>query len=488
MLIIPLTGKTSWRNPPVITISIILINVFIYFIFQDSETDLHYQNADYYFASGLASIEIPHYFAYQKGRVVENTDHESFQRFNDDLLLRYYTELQKNFQFLERLKNDQVIFPSDPVYAKWKILRNRYEEMRLQIVSHKYGFRPAYKNLQTSFTYMFLHGGFGHLLGNMIFLWIVGCILELGCGRLPYVILYLIGGFAAVWLFWLAYMDSTVPLVGASGAIAGLMGAFAVLFGKTRVKIFYSLGFYFNYLKLPAIILLPVWVGNELFQLLLGDARHVAYVAHIGGLAGGALFGYLSLKFFSFDRSETFEEEPQDEISPLLEDALRRIAELDFEAGSRLLEQVLAKEPEHIDALTHLFNVYKLEPEKPRFHKVAKNLIFRLSRSYDTYESAHKFYQEYICLTRRPRLSPQLYIELSSIFSATGHLEHSVNILTLLLKKMPELPGLPSAFLKLAAAYRKNGMAAKWQRCLRLILSKYPESVEAQLARQSLQG
>jgi hypothetical protein len=239
---------------------------------------------------------------------------------------------------------------------------------------------------------------------------------------------------------------------------------------------------------MPAIILLPVWVGNELFQLSLGDARQVAYVAHLGGLAGGALFGFLILKLFPFYNSETFLEEPEDEISHLLEDALRRIAELDFETGCRLLEQVLAKEPDHIDALKHLFNVYKLEPEKPHFQEVAKNLIFRLSRSYDTYESAHQFYLEYCRLTRRPRLSPQLYVELSSIFSATGHLEHAVNILTLLLKKMPELPGLPAAILKLAAAYRENGMATKWQRCLQLILARYPESIEAQVARKSLAG
>ena len=488
MLIIPLTGKTSWRNPPLLTIGLILMNVFIFFAFQGNETDMHYENADYYFASGLASIEIPQYLAYLDGRAVEDSDYVSFGQLKDDVLLRHYTELNKDFQFLQRLENDQLVLPSDSLYAKWKLLRNNYENRRKQIVSIKYGFRPAYKSVLTSFSYMFLHGGLGHLLGNMIFLWIVGSILELGCGRLPYIILYLTGGIAAVWLFWLFYMDNTVPLVGASGAIAGLMGAFAVLFGKTRVKIFYSLGFYFNYIKMPAIILLPVWVGNELFQLCFGDARQVAYVAHLGGLAGGAIFGLLSLKFFPFYNSETFQEKPQDETSLLLEDALRRIAELDFESGCRLLEQVLAKEPDHIDALTHLFNVYKLEPEKPRFHKIAKNLIFHLSRSCDTYESAHQFYLVYCRLTRRPRLSPQLYVELSSIFSTNGHIEHAVNILTLLLKKMPDLPGLPAAILKLAAAYRENGMAAKWQRCLQLILARYPESIEAQVARKSLSG
>ena len=120
--------------------------------------------------------------------------------------------------------------------------------MRSQLTSLQYGFIPNQKSLLTSFTYMFMHGSTGHLLGNMIFLWIVGCMLEMGLGRLQYTVLYIIGGLFAVWLFWLIYMNSTIPLVGASGAIAGLMGAFAMLFGKRRVKIFFSLGFYFNYL------------------------------------------------------------------------------------------------------------------------------------------------------------------------------------------------------------------------------------------------
>ena len=88
-------------------------------------------------------------------------------------------------------------------------------------------------------TYMFLHGSVGHLFGNMVFLWIVGCMLEMGLGRVKYVGLYIIGGLMAVWGYWLVYMDSTMPLVGASGSIAGLMGAYAVLFKKKKVKIFY---------------------------------------------------------------------------------------------------------------------------------------------------------------------------------------------------------------------------------------------------------
>jgi len=77
---------------------------------------------------------------------------------------------------------------------------------------------------------MFLHGGFGHLLGNMIFLWLVGCMLEMGCGRGFYSAAYIVTGLCSVILFWSVYPKSTMPLIGASG----LMGAFTVLYGRKR--------------------------------------------------------------------------------------------------------------------------------------------------------------------------------------------------------------------------------------------------------------
>jgi membrane associated rhomboid family serine protease len=486
MLIIPLTEKISWRNPPLITISIILLNCLVFFLFQSGETQKHFEVSEYYFSSGLARIEVPRYIAYREGRLQEFNDSID-DNFTEDTLVRYYLIMERDSSFLEKLDNDKIITTENPQYTVWKPLRSEYEEKRSQIVSFKYGFRPAHKSVLTGFTYMFLHGSFGHLLGNMVFLWIVGCMLEMGLGRIKYFGLYIIGGIIAVCGYWLVYMDSTMPLVGASGSIAGLMGAYAVLFNKKRVKIFYSLGFYFNYLRIPAIILLPIWVGNEFYQLFFGGDSHVAYAAHLGGLVGGAVFGFICMKFsLGFDEG-VIKEAPIDEIAPLLEKALKHIAELDMATGRSVLKQVLDKDPENIDALTHLFHVDKLDPDGDRFHETSKKLIFQLSRSYHTYEKAHKIYQEYTRLTRHPRLSPQLYVQLSAMFAASGHVENAVKILTLLLKKVPESPGIPSALLKLARAYRQNGMAAKGQKCLQLICKKYPDSTEARMARESLQ-
>jgi membrane associated rhomboid family serine protease len=488
MLIIPLTEKISWRNPPFITISIILLNCLVFFLFQGNDTQKHSDISEYYFTSGLARIEVPRYIAYREGRLQEFHDSTATENINEETLFRYYMKMERDSSFLKKLGKDEIITPANPKYATWKPLRSKYEQMRSQIVSFKYGFRPANKSILSSFTYMFLHGSFGHLFGNMLFLWIVGCMLEMGLGRLKYIALYILGGLMAVWGYWLMYMDSTMPLVGASGSIAGLMGAYAVLFNKKKVKIFYSLGFYFNYLRIPAIILLPIWVGNEFYQLFFGGDSHVAYAAHIGGLISGALFSFICLKLSLGFNEDVINEAPVDEISPLMEKALKHIAELNMTAGRLVLKQVLAKDPENIDALTHLFHVDKLDPENDRFHETAKKLIFQLSRSYHTYEKAHRIYQEYIRHARHPRLSPQLYVQLSAMFAATGHVENAVKILTLLLKKVPQSPGIPGVLLKLARAYRQNGMAAKGQKCLQLICHKYPNSTEAQVARESLQN
>ena len=488
MLIIPLTGKISWRNPPAVTIGIILINCIVFFFFQSGEKEMFYEANKYYFESELAEIEIPRYIEYAKQKFKDIPDLHEHKELDKKTLVRYHIEMDKDFGFLKRLRNYEIITHEDPVYPKWKRLRNIYEEKLSRVVFISYGFRPAYKSLTTSFTYMFLHGSFGHLLGNMIFLWIVGCVLELGCGRILYTGIYLMGGLLSVGLFWLIYMQSTVPLVGASGAIAGLMGTFTVLFGKKRVNIFYSLGFYFNYVKVPAIILLPIWIGNELYQLFFTEISQVAYVAHIGGLAGGAILGFISLKFPVILDENIFKEDPKDEITPLIEKALQSISKLDMEQGRKLLNEVIEKEPGNLIALNHLYNIEKHTPESVRFHETTKKLLTLLIQSNESPKTAYNIYKEYISLSNRPRLSPQLYLRISTICIETEHFENAKRILAILLKKKSILPGISMTLLKLANGYRQKGMHDNWRKVLQIIGSKYPDSLEARIAKKALKG
>lgn len=146
----------------------------------------------------------------------------------------------------------------------------------------------------TPLTSMFMHGSWMHLIGNMLFLWIYGNNIEDHFGHLRFLFFYLAAGLAAVTFFTIFNANSLTPLVGASGAIAGVMGAYLVLHPRARVTCL----FFFSLIQVPAGVLLVIWIAQEVIQSLLAgsqDGGGIAFLAHVGGFA----FGFITLKFFS---------------------------------------------------------------------------------------------------------------------------------------------------------------------------------------------
>ncbi|GBC63069.1 rhomboid family intramembrane serine protease [Desulfonema ishimotonii] len=481
MLIVPLSNKITWRNPPVATIGIILANTLIFLMFQSGQDTRYRQAMEYYFSSGLAAIEVQHYVADQDRQHRRPPLLREGESFDENELRIHFDEMQKDSRFLKRLENGQIISEQSPEYARWQALRGEYRQRLSAVTFIRYGFIPAHKEPLTCLTYMFLHGGVGHLIGNMIFLWIVGCMLEIGCGRLLYVALYLLTGLASAVFFGQIYADSTTPLVGASGAIAGLMGLFTVLYGRERVSIFFSLGFYFNYIRIPGIFLLPVWVGNELFQLFFSGVSQVAYVAHIGGLLAGSVCGGIVQKIPGILNSDIFETGERDDVSLLLEKALRRISDLDMAGGRQLLAQILDRNPGNATALRHLFNLDKQTPGDGRFHRTATRLLTLLCLKQPSHSEAHAVYREYTAISKTPRLPPELCVRLSTVFSGLGHPETAAPILSALLRKMPATPGMATALLKLSGACDIKGMKEQGLKCRQAICARYPDSPEARM-------
>jgi membrane associated rhomboid family serine protease len=143
----------------------------------------------------------------------------------------------------------------------------------------------------TLFTSMFMHGGLLHLGGNMLFLWIFGNNVEDSMGPIKFIVFYVLGGLAADAAQILIDTGSTTPTIGASGAVAGILGGYLVLFPQARVVTVVFFIFFFTILELPAILFLGIWI---LQQALLGyldlagsSEGGVAYFAHIGGFACG---------------------------------------------------------------------------------------------------------------------------------------------------------------------------------------------------------
>jgi membrane associated rhomboid family serine protease len=151
--------------------------------------------------------------------------------------------------------------------------------------------------IQSIFTSMFLHGGFLHIAGNMLYLWVFGNNVEDRMGRITFILFYLAAGIVAVYSQVLTDPNSTVPLIGASGAIAGTLGAYLVMFPHARVLTLVPIFFFLQAAELSAVVVLGFWFVLQAFQgvgSLGGDpGGGVAWWAHIGGFVFGALVALL---------------------------------------------------------------------------------------------------------------------------------------------------------------------------------------------------
>ena len=143
----------------------------------------------------------------------------------------------------------------------------------------------------TLFTSMFLHGGWMHLLGNMLYLWIFGNNIEDTLGHKRFLIFYIMAGLAAALSHALLNPASTLPMIGASGAISGILGAYLVLFPKAKILVAIPLGIFIPVIRIPAIYVLGFWFILQIINSVLIDTSGggVAWGAHIGGFVAGII-------------------------------------------------------------------------------------------------------------------------------------------------------------------------------------------------------
>lgn len=154
----------------------------------------------------------------------------------------------------------------------------------------------AISEYPTVLTSMFLHGGWLHLIGNMLYLWIFGDNVEDLMGHGGFLLFYLLSGMAAVAAHVLVYPNSAIPLVGASGAIAGVLGAYVVLFPRARIISLVPFGIFSRLVAVPAVLFLPVWFLMQFFSGVLslgGEAATVAWWAHVGGFVAGIVLVFV---------------------------------------------------------------------------------------------------------------------------------------------------------------------------------------------------
>ena len=155
MLVIPLTNNISKKNPPLITVSIIIINCLVFFTLQSGDTKKYLEAMKYYLDSGLGSIEVSRYLSYLEmtGNDAVVAQKINKKKLTEDNIIRYYSQMMKDYSFMHKLLTDEIITIDDEIYVEWLSLRDQFDEMLSRVMSMRYGFIPAFPRLSSAITW-----------------------------------------------------------------------------------------------------------------------------------------------------------------------------------------------------------------------------------------------------------------------------------------------------------------------------------------------
>lgn len=491
MLIVPFAKTINWKRPPIVTIALVIINVLVFSFWQAGD-DARYQTAIHqYLHSSLPKIEFPRYesFLHQHQRNADAADIAEMRR-HPDAGPAILWQLQHDAPFLRAMAHGKIVKKNEAVYARWQKDRQAFETKFNAIVDESHTFKPAFPELSDAFTAMFLHGGIMHLVGNMVFLLIVGLVVERLIGSGLYLVAYLSGGLISLAFFVAGNSDSAVPLLGASGAISAIMGMYAALFGTRKIPFFYSLGFYFDTIRAPAWILLLAWLGKEAYALLTDDASHVAYLAHFGGLLGGGVMGYLATRLRLIDPADLEIEGEQEQAPPWQEEYNRGMALLGRMETARAAEvfaRLQRQYPDEADILLQYYKSAKYQPESEAYHQSAQALFAGDGLRLFSAEQLRQLFNEYLQQAKpKPRLNREMLHRLGAYFLTHGCVDEARRVAMVLIRHDGASERTAGLAVRLARQLRLTQQLDEAVKLLQWVLHQHGGSAVAAQARTML--
>ena len=397
-------------------------------------------------------------------------------------------------QVLERFRNGDLTGPDDPRLMRWQELRQQLERVRNAIPAMQLGYRPGPDRRIRMVTYAFAHGGWLHLVFNLWFLYLVGCNLEDRWGRWRFLAFYLAGAVVAATAFRIWHPEGTVPLVGASGAVAACMGAFMVCYGGTRIRFFYFIFFFFllrwGTFGARALWVLLLWfLGEAVDAFFESSAAYttVAYSSHVGGFVMGTLVAVL-WRTTCFDerlRREIDEQDVAFRENPLFARAV------DLRLGGRpreaikVLKELVAQEPRHQPALEEMFLLSVELKDDETLHRSATGLIgsYILDKNYAQVINVYRRIIEFA-----PAYVPEDKTLLQIVRAAReiGDLDAVLEAVETLEEAYPESALIPRALWDEAETQHKRGWKDEAVVTLETLIDRYPIDPLAEQARRRL--
>jgi membrane associated rhomboid family serine protease len=321
-----------------------------------------------------------------------------------------WREAQSQTRDLADAWDARIRLMEDPVALQNEMdsLAEQYSSMQQSSIPEQYGFIPGHPKAITYLTASFLHAGWLHLIGNMWFLWLAGAILEDTWGRTIYPIFYLIAGTAALQFHAWLNPGSLVPTLGASGAVAALMGAFLVRFPKTKIEVALVLGLrsIANLalgkgirFKAASYWLLPPWLLMEVFSgALFGGSSGVAHWAHVGGFLFGSAAA-LGVRYSGLERhvDAAIEAKVTWTADPAILQATELMEHGKLDEAIPLLKNYVAAKPDSVDGYSLLQKIYWRKNDVPSHRETCIKLCQLYLKAKDA-ESVWREFDDFVNL------------------------------------------------------------------------------------------
>ncbi len=502
MLIIPIGQEGAIRRTPIVTISLIVIMVLIH-CYTHSALDrqiARYQDAFEHrndlvstYGAELQAREDPESFALPEVGLTYADSVRAMQGFIDEQVAK-----------IDAAMESVTLYPAgSPEYEEWYEAKEELQSAEEDVVFIRFGFTPAKPSFFTLISSMFFHGGIMHLLFNMIFLWAAGIMMESSWGHIVYGVGYFLSGIAATLIHWASAVGSEVPCVGASGAIAGMMGAYMVVHFHERVHIFwcYFLGFTARAgtAKCPAWLLLGLWITGQICWAFLsadlGSGAGVAYWAHIGGFVFGIALA-LGIRHTGYevklhvDGPPPTEEEIRESLSEVVEKA-RELYDEGKKGESRAILEHLLEKDDSIPGAHHLLG--RLHADKSEFTKAKvrlENAITGYCRE-NCADLALEAFEELKPNCAEGDIQPAFIFDLARAVERGGYPEKAAELFVEVATKSSGDPFAPKAGLRAGMLYEQTGNLGAARQIYRFVEMNAPDAFfreEAATRLRALEG
>ncbi len=421
MLMIPAEREIDWLRPPWVTLALIALNIMVFFALQGRDERLMDEALAGYQQHDLVWLEAPAYAHWlEREASLNNRDtlgkaeavRKAIQEKNEPWLAQV---MLRDRAFYLMLQRDAGLYWQRPEVQRWQEIRPVLAELVYRHSSFQAGLLPAEIQLSDLVSYAFLHASLAYLAGNMLLLLLLGCPRERALGRFRFIVSYFLCGACAGLFHSLLNAESWVPLMGASGAVSGLMGMYLALFGLQKIRFLCFFGVYFKYVTAPALLMLPVWIAKEALDYWLGAPPKVAFWADAGGLLCGAGLMWLFRRHWL--------ETGESVLAPLVEDqdgefreryaaAMHALGRFEFEQARVLFEALWRDYPTRLGLLEHLYHLHKLDPAQAACHRCAHELIAQSLRCNEV-GLALRSYEDYLKRTgAQSQLEPSMHFQV----------------------------------------------------------------------------